>query len=172
MNAVVNANWLRMLHAVSEGCVMRGDSAYAEQISKLEALAKKSYEKRFLDRGSGLVTERLPALDSSFSPSELPCYAALAAGAASRQDAERIIRRCTDPEKLMLRIGSPSGSRYVVEGLIRYGHADMALQYVKTVFGPMIRNGKTLWEAFEGGTRCHAWGSYSLYCVWKSKAGK
>lgn len=172
MNAVVNANWIRMLHAVSEGCIMQGDSAYPEQISKLEELAKKSYVKRFLDRRSGLITERLPKLDSGFSPSELPCYAALAAGVVSRQDAEKMIRCCTDPEKLMLRIGSPSGSRYVVEGLIRYGHTERALDYVKTVFGPMIRNGKTLWEAFEGGTRCHAWGSYSLYSVWKSVIGK
>jgi len=166
INATTNANWVRALSAVGRAAAA-GDELYSRRILDLEKKARESFRKLFYDSENGLVTERIPTLDpAEFPPSELPCYAALSASLLSPEDAVGTIELCTDPHYKMIRVGSPLGARYVVEGLLNYGLADEARRYVELAFGPMIREGKTLWEHFRGGSCCHAWGSYPLYLAW------
>ncbi|MFI4910096.1 MAG: hypothetical protein ACIAQZ_00370 [Sedimentisphaeraceae bacterium JB056] len=167
VNATINANWLRVLRAVGYAFELAGDGDYSSVINDVRQRAESGYTECFWDSENSLIVEQFPAADpSKFPPSELPCYAALAAGLLEQNAADAMIKTCMDPDKSMIRVGSPAGSRYVVEGLLRYGYKELAKKYVELVFGDMIHADGMLWENFTGGNPSHVWGAYSIYLVW------
>jgi hypothetical protein len=164
INAPFNALWVMSLKAGIEMARRAGSADVEKEFSDLRKTAIGNFYKLFYDASAELVRDRIPALPPIFAPSEHANYCALFAKILPGNDAENIIKNCTDPKKNMVRILSPYGARYVVGGLLNYGKRELAYKYLKTIYEPMLERGETLWEDFSGAaSRNHGYGAYAIW---------
>ncbi|MDP8268623.1 MAG: hypothetical protein P9L97_07850 [Candidatus Tenebribacter davisii] len=175
INAVTNAYWLRILEASGNIVNKAGNSNLASEFKLLHRKGAKSFMELLWDETRGLVHERMPLLGGKFPPSELPNCAAMSAGLLSQKQAKRVIDSRWNRRKKMVRILGPYGAKLVIEGLLRYGRSDLAYQYLKCVYSPMLAEGNTstLWESFIafGGETSKVQGvaAYPIWLYWKAR---
>ena len=164
INAVLNAQWLETLEAACRIAKKTHKKNLLQELQSLREKGLQSYQQLLWDKDKGLVRECVPELPSSYAPSEHANFAALYAGLLTPEQAERVISNCFDPQRKMIRVFSPYGARFVVAGLLRYNKKQLAYRYLKSIYSPMLKRDKTLWEDLRGqGSRCHGWSAYPLW---------
>lgn len=101
-------------------------------------------------------------------------------GVISGEEGKEVLRRCLTDENSLKPV-TPYMHHYVVEAMIRLGMRTEALEYIKSYWGSMLRDGAdTFWEAYAIGNPtlspyndplmnsfCHAWSCSPSYFIRK-----
>ena len=147
-----------------------------KEVAQYPALIKKMTQagrKYLYDKKSGLVLSGPDAQVSMMSQSWLTI-----AGVLTSKESARAIRTALQTEGCVMP-GTPYGTHYLVEAMLRCGMSDEARTYVEDYWGGMIDKGAdTFWEAYDPtddlyspygfhplNSACHAWSCTPVYFI-------